>query len=287
MQAEKEFSTLEDTLSLIGRYRILFFSVLIITVSAATGLAFWLDKFYRAETLLVAAEQQGGADQASLLGGLAGLGGLADLAGINLGPQDKSFEHSAVLTSYSFLTSFLDDEDLMTELFYRDWNEDNQEWRGEPPEYWDAYLLLAEEIVSLDRDPESGLLALSVEWRDPRLAADWANKLVARLNAQTRARAIAEAEKSIAYLTSELGKTSILGVQQGINDLIESQINQIMLANVREEFAFRVIDSAIPPSLDDHVRPIRWLFSLAGIILGIVFGSFAVAIRASKVRKQS
>ena len=284
MKSEKEFATLDDTMALISRYRILFFSVVFTSLLAATALAFWLDKFYRAETLLVAAEQQGGQDQASLLGGLAGLGGLADLAGINIGPQDKSFEHSAILTSYSFLMSFVEDEDLMTELFYRDWNEEEQSWDDDPPENWDAYLLLTDDVVSLERDVETGLLALTVEWRTPELAAEWSNKLMARLNLQTRSRAIAEAEKSIAYLTSELEKTSVLGVQQGINDLIESQINKIMLANVQDEFAFRVIDPAIPPAADDHERPIRWLFALAGAILGIVLGSFAVGIRARMER---
>ena len=102
--------------------------------------------------------------------------------------------------------------------------------------------------------------------------------------AQTRARAIAEAEKSMSYLQSELDKTSIVGIRQGINGLIEDQINQIMLANVRDEFAFRVIDSAIPPSEDDYVRPIRWLYMLAGFILGAVLGSFSVGLRARLLR---
>ena len=280
MNSETEYSTLEDTIALIGRHRVLFLSIFVLSVGASIGLAFALDKFYRAETLLVPAEQQGQQNPAGLLGGLGGLGGLADLAGVNLGPQDRSYEYTAVLLSYSFLISFVEDEDLMTELFYSEWNEDEQAWDDDPPELWDAYLLLTEEVVSMERDEETGLLVLVVEWRDPEMAADWSNMLIQRLNEQTRFRAIAEAQTSIEYLTSELEKTSVVGVQQGIHELIESQINQIMLANVREEFAFRVLDPAIPPAEDDHARPIRWLFALAGIVMGLVFGSFAVGLRA-------
>ena len=110
MRAEREFSTLEDTAALILRHWVLFVSILIVSVGASTSLAFGLDRIYRAETLLVPADQPGGQEGMSMLGGLGGLGGLgslAELAGLSFMPQDDTYEYMAILTSYSFLTSFV------------------------------------------------------------------------------------------------------------------------------------------------------------------------------------
>jgi hypothetical protein len=279
VRTDTEFSTLEDSLRLIGKHKVIFWLTLVSTVALSAGLALSLEDIFRAQAVLVPAGEEGGSNGASTLGGF---GSLAELAGVNIRPQDKSNEYIAVLTSYSFLKDFIDSEELMPELFRDNW--DGQNWTDEPPEYWDAYRLLADDVISIERQEDSGLLLLGVEWRDPDLAASWVNNLVERLNDQTRFRAIVEAEKSIAYLRGELDKTSIMGIQQGINALIERQFNQIMLANVREEFAFRIIDPAIPPSEEDQIRPRRPLFVLAGGILGLVFGSIAVGLRAKAVR---
>ena len=45
---------------------------------------------------------------------------------------------------------------------------------------------------SVDEDKKSGLITLSITWKDPQVAANWANDLVKQLNEQLREQAIDE-----------------------------------------------------------------------------------------------
>ena len=57
----------------------------------------------------------------------------------------------------------------------------------------------------------------------------------------------------------------------------EQQIEQIMFANVREEYAFRVVEWARPADKDGFEFPNRVLFAALGLVLGGVAGlAFAV-----------
>jgi uncharacterized protein involved in exopolysaccharide biosynthesis len=49
-----------------------------------------------------------------------------------------------------------------------------------------------------------------------------------------------------------------------------------MVANVTHEYAFRVVDKAMPPDIDDPVRPRKLMLLLAGPFVGLVAGVFFV-----------
>ena len=54
-----------------------------------------------------------------------------------------------------------------------------------------------------------------------------------------------------------------------------------MLAKVRDDYAFRVIDPAVTPEEGRFVRPKRLLLLAAGIVFGAFLCVFAVLLRAS------
>jgi LPS O-antigen subunit length determinant protein (WzzB/FepE family) len=56
-----------------------------------------------------------------------------------------------------------------------------------------------------------------------------------------------------------------------------------MLANVTEEYAFRVADRALPPDPRDIVRPDKRLLFALGPLLGLTFGAF-VALLGPRAR---
>ena len=56
--------------------------------------------------------------------------------------------------------------------------------------------------------------------------------LVERVNRDLRQRAIAEADASIAYLNSELAKTSVVELRESLYRLLENQTKTIMFARV-------------------------------------------------------
>lgn len=246
----------------------------------ALVVGFVTPKVYRAQVTVapVSAESQGG-----LLAGLQSqLGGLAGLAGLNFGKGDSSKQESlARLVSRDFTYRFISDERLLPILFADRWDPAAKAWRvdEQAPSLEEAYLKFHNEIRTVSDDRVNGLVRVSIDWTNPTLAAHWANSLVDRINSDTRAAAIAEAERSIQYLERESAKTSVLEVRESIYRLIESQVQKIMLANVRDQYAFKVIDRAYEPSEKGVVRPRRALLLVLGLIFGSIAGFALVLLR--------
>ena len=202
------------------------------------------------------------------------LGGLAGLAGLNLGQSDRTQEVIAVLQSRDLAERFIDEKGLKPLFFAERWDAERMTWLADekPPTDEEAYLYFNQRVRSIAEDRRTGLVSLSITWRDPEAAAAWANELVALGNAQLRDRAIREAQRSLAFLERELERSAQVELRQSLYELMEAQKKQEMLANVREGFAFRLIDRARPSDLDRHIFPSRPLFAVAGVLLGGAFG---------------
>ena len=138
----------------------------------------------------------------------------------------------------------------------------------------------------IEEDKKTGLVNLQIDWRDPKLAANWANELVVRLNGTMRARAIARSKAYVEFLQKELTQTSEVGTRTAISRLIEAQINERVLANVSEEYAFRVVDRATVPDVHDPLWPNKSLLIVLGALTGLIVGAFlALTLDAISARK--
>lgn len=279
---------LGELFSSIRRQWLLIGLVTFVCAAAATAIAFALPRIYRAEVLVTAADQDEGGGLAQLVGGL---GGVAALAGLDLGGKTDVEVSLAMLRSHQFTAAFIEENQLAREFFWRKWDAGNQRWKSQDPDevptVSEAVLFFDKSVRSVSRDRRTGLIKVAVEWRDRRKAADWANELIRRVNQVARDKAIGEAERSIAYLNKELEKTKVVELQQAIYRLIETQINRIVLANVREEFAFRVIDPAVVPDAKYKVRPKRLLIMLAGAAIGGILGIAIAFVRAQRVVRRA
>lgn len=247
--------------------------ILCVVLSAAAFgvVASVITPVYRATTIVIPAET-GGAGGGGLDAVLNQFGGLAALAGFRGGSGVSGGfsvdESLAVLRSRQFTEAFIRENGLMTLLYTERTLESD-----DPPTFADAYKFFDREIRRVSHDNRTGLTTVSIEWRDPELAAEWANQLMARLNREMRARAIEHSNASISYLEEELGNTAIVDIRAAIGRLIEAQVNLRMLANVTEEYAFRVIDRALPPDRDDILRPQKLLMIVMGGALGCLIGA--------------
>lgn len=218
-------------------------------------------------------------DQAGAIGALAGLGLITD-------DQLRS-EDLAVLRSRAFTQVFIKERDLLPILFASDWDQQRQRWRPEDPEdipdLNDAYEFFDEDVRYFQEDRKTGILKLVVRWDDPELAADWANDLIQRVNAYIRERAIADARKNIEYLNAQLQRTESVEIRASLFRLLENETKSAMIATVREEFAFRVLDPAQVSARDDYDFPNRLLISFLLACLGAVAG----LVHASTFRRAS
>ena len=271
-----------DELSLIELWKVLVeYKLLIIVFTALTTLgaiyyASTLPTIYKAEVLMIPASGGGGGGG----GGLSNrLGGLADMAGVSLGGSSAGAEGEqalARLKTRSFLTKHIKEKNLKPILFADQWDRVEKKWIDKEPSDRDSAELL-KNMIEAGSHPRSkaGLASLSIEWKNPHnpnKIADIANNLVNSINSHAKDRAILEARDSISFLEKELEQTSIVNSQTILYSLIEQQMGKIMMANIRDEFVFKIIDPAVVPK-HAETKPISMVVFI-GLILGIFLASF-------------
>jgi hypothetical protein len=216
-----------------------------------------------------------------LAGALGSIAELGSPMGANIGLNATGYQEAlAVLRSRQFTEAFIEDQHLLGELFPRKWDAEHQRWRGGvvPPTAAQAYKYFDSSIRSIYEDRRTGLITLHIDWRDRAEAAAWANELLRRLNAEMRSRAIRQANASIGYLEKELTSTTVLPTRDAISHLMEAQVNERMLANVTEEYAFRVVDKAMPADRRDVERPKKLILVGVGFVVGTLLGVVAVLV---------
>lgn len=235
---------------------------------------------YRAEALLAPAQGEEFEKGLGALGG--GVGGLASLVGLM--PRDGARQAETVLLmqSRSFAEAFIRENDLLPVLYAEHWDAAQRSWTGplarKPPTTQSAAADFVENLLKLEQDAKTRTVRVSIEWRDPVVAARWVNDYVARANELVRQRELAESAESLEYLGRELDRTQVLETRAALFRLTEAQMQRATLASVRREFVFRVLDPAQPPEPDDIHRPKRVLVVALGLLTGLLVGVFAALL---------
>jgi len=279
--AEDEINLL-DYWRILVEYKKLILLVSLICLAVSAFIAFTSEDIFRGETTITPVSDDS-------TGGLSGIanqfGGIAALAGINLGGDNQQVEQAlAVLQSRKFLASFIKTHKIHGQLFVDVWDSTKQQWinNDEKPTEETIYKTFSG-LLMVEADPKTGLIKVAIEWGNPEQAADWVNLLLKKLNQHQKQEAIQEAQKSIDYLNHELADTNIVEMRQSMFQLIEAQTKKIMLANVRDEFAFKVIDPAVAP--ENRIKPKRKLMLILGLMVGVMLGVF-IAFFLSFIRSQ-
>jgi uncharacterized protein involved in exopolysaccharide biosynthesis len=269
---------LRDLWRVIWRSKWLIASVALGVALLAYLAAFLITPVYRASVLVAPmTETAGGNTFASL----AQFAGIAALAGVNVAGGNRTAEAVATLRSRAFTENFIRDRNVMPILFADAWDEKAKQWRGEAgeaPTLWEAYERF-DSLRNVDEDVQTGLITVEVNWTEAKLAAYWANGLIEDVNRMLRTRAIRESQQNLDFLRDELQKNSQVQLQTTIYGLIEAEMSNAMLANVKQEYAFKVIDPATVPQWKHW--PNRLLFALLGLGSGLVIGTFAAVLRPS------
>jgi uncharacterized protein involved in exopolysaccharide biosynthesis len=263
--------SLRDLWGILWRGKWIIIAITAVFAAGSVLYALAAEEWYRAETVLAAADER----STPPLGGQ--LGGLAALAGVSVGGGDST-QAVATLRSRGLAREFIEDHDLVKVFFADEWNEERETWIGDDPTRWpdarDAIKYFHDNVFNVNQDRQTGLVTLAIEWKDPAVAAMWASDLVRRVNETLRLRALREAETNVSYLQEELSQTALVTLQESIGRLLESELQKLMLARGNEEFAFKIIDAASPPR--ERVRPKRALISVAGTMAGGMFAVFLV-----------
>jgi len=267
------------------------------------ALALYLPNKYKSDILLMPVTEQ----ESNLAGLSSQLGGLASIAGINLGGQsDKTDLAIATLKSRTFLMEFIADTNIKVELLaVRKWDvvtgsytydEDvydpnSKQWirdvsppKQAEPSQLEAYVYFLENLLEVEEDKETGFVRVAIKHISPVFAEETVKELIQRLDNKLRQDAEIEAEKSIEYLQGAILKAKNADLKSLLYTLVEQEFQKKMLTEVRETYAFKVIDNAVVA--EDKYSPKRALICIFGFILGVCFSLFIVFIKALKNPKE-
>lgn len=228
------------------------------------------------------------ASSANELGLGRDIAALGSLAGINLPSSDRANPvFRATLQSRKFASQFISAQNLVPVLLDSpEVSSAGREGAGEqrePEAFRDALDIFMEEVFFVRDDPDTGAVRIAVEWTNPVLAAEWANTLAVSFNETIRKSDIADAQRRLTFLNSEVDKTSIVPVKQALFNLVEREVQKIMLANVTDEYAFKIIDPALVPSQEDYVWPQRLPIAiLAGVLAALLIVALLVVRESSR-----
>jgi uncharacterized protein involved in exopolysaccharide biosynthesis len=250
---------------LIWRNRLLIGLMAFVGGALAASVAFTTATEFRADAVIAPVHQKdlGG-------GGFANqLGALTSLVGVNLGQGGGNGQTAdAVLDSRRLVEEFVKRNDLVPLLSGH---------AKKPLTLWLAVKQFKEGVLTVRKDTRRDVTTVSAEWTDPVVAARWANGLVGLANELIRRRAIDDATRNIAYLNGQLAQTNAVELRQALYDIIKNETKTLMLANGRDDYAFEIVDPAVPP--ERKSGPHRALMTLIGLTLGAFLGTVIAFIR--------
>jgi len=273
--------TLRQLFASLWRSKWLIVFISLASVALGTTAALLIPKTYRATAILAPSSDTGTDGQLSTIGSLASQFGLSSLAGLGAGGS-KSAESAAVLESRALTQRYIKDNGLLPVLFSKLWDAKANRWKVESPNkvptLWKGVERF-QKLRGVRSDTRTGIVTLTVTWTDAKPAALWANGLVALVNESLRSKAIEESERNIAYLKDQAEQTAAVEGRQAIYKVLENELNKVMLARGRAEYAFKVLDPAVAPEKAYAPRLLVWI--IASFAAGAFFASLLVLIRDS------
>lgn len=272
-----------------------------VLAAVAVGYSLLLPDIYKSQAILVAADETAG------IGMTGQLGSLAAMAGVNLGKgkgEDKSELAVNILKSKDFIIRFLERHNAAIDLMAAEsWDPISRTLKYDNTVYdhsiskWtrkvDAPLTpepsgqtLHKEFIkifSVSKDKLTGIITISISHPSPIVARSWLDSMIADINEEVRVRDQKQAEKSINYLTVKASETNLTELRSIFYKMIEEQTKTLLLANVRDEYALKVIDP--PLEAEEKSEPKRALIVILFTVIGFLLSVVVVLLRASAVRR--
>lgn len=286
---------LSEIISSLWSFKIYIIALCFLAAIISTIVAINTPNTYRSETLLAPTENlQGQSNEiSSQLGGLASLAGLGNL-------DSKGFKTDvaqAKILTKDFLYSFIDKHDLLLSILaIESWDKKSKQVTYDDSVYdvetksfilpeemslrWLAYKALSENlIISTER---GGFINISYEHPSPTVAQYVVENIIKDINELMKNFDIEQADKSIKYLNEKLVQTNIADMRSVFYRLIEEQMKNKMLTEIKSEYIFTTLDPALVP--EEKAGPRRVLIIVVSVILAGIFGCFLGLIRFYRAR---
>ena len=278
---------LKELINLLWNGRYLIILITSVFVIGSIFYAVNLNNYYRPEAILTVYESSSEAT------GLTRISGLASIAGINI---SQSVNKGALVTNTIWSRVFFKhllsvDENVLPSIMAAEsydseskklvfdsniYDAVNKEWPRGKPTYIQAHQTYMGIIIA-EYDRVGSWIYLSAEHISPIFAKDFLELIIHESDNIIRQKDLKRSSEALAYLTSEISRTSVLEIKSNINHLILGQLQTQMTANISSNYVLDIIE---PPYIPEKKsKPSRSLIVLLGAMLGFVIGIVWILMR--------
>tara|TARA_X000000950_G_scaffold288894_1_gene408160 strand:+ start:11155 stop:12063 length:909 start_codon:yes stop_codon:yes gene_type:complete len=291
----------DDRLNLFELFEILWSGkYIILTITFAFGLltliySLILPNIYTSKTLL--APQDSSENISSTLGQFSSI---AAIGGINLPAENATMSQEAIkrIKSFSFFSEhFLPNIKLENIMAVKSWDAKNDviiyndnDFNTEKniwirkvkfpkqviPSNQEAYEVY-KEILKISEDKDTSFVNLSVDHVSPKIAKEWVEIIIKKINSSMQDMDKKNAESSIDFLNEYSKSTNLQPVQDAISNLLEIEMQTLMLTSANDFYVYKVID--YPIVSEEKANPNRIFISITGTLFGLLISLVLVLFR--------
>jgi uncharacterized protein involved in exopolysaccharide biosynthesis len=285
-------------------------------VFATVIVSLFMTNIYQAKAVIMPVTSKDNAAGSSGLAALAQQFGV--LSGVSMPGSASAAEIVSLLRSNILREKVIQQYNLMPVLFYKQWDAEQRSWKKggvrlnpayylslvsreiapipsqsskkkdpDIPDMWDA-LRLFDEIIGITQDVKQNTITISADFHDPDMAAKIVEYFLVTLTNYMSSEAKRVSTTNQKYLEEQLGSTNDPFIKQKTYNMIAQQIEAGMMAEVKENFAFKIIDPPLTP--DKKIKPKRaqmvMLSLIVALFVGIFVALFWAYIEKTRARKK-
>lgn len=230
--------------------------IVVIVVVSTTIISLILTKVYESKAVIapVQAEERNGISVVAAQFGIAA-------------PQaSNTSEIVNLLKSDILMQKVLENHNLYSVLF----KSGELKGKSENEKTWKGIRLLKESVLKVTENKKDNMITISAQYKDPVIAEKITNAIIKELTEHMSSEAKRVAETNKAYLESQINTTSDPYIRTNIYNLIARQVQTAMLSEVKENFAFKVLD---PPRVPDkRIKPKRRQMVAIAFVVSLFLG---------------
>ncbi len=301
---EDDEINLLDLWRVVWGHRKMISRIVLITVVATAVVSLIMTNIYQSKAIIAPVTPKSSTTGASSLA--QQLGPLAGMAGVSLASPGSTVvplpELVSLLKSNIVRGKMIQKYNLLPILFEDRWDAEKKDWKrgglilnpltwirkavgallpadprapkkkdDDVPDIQDG-LREIEKIVTVKENIKENTIGITVDYPDPELAAIIANYLLETLNDHLTGEAKRVAKINKEYLEDQITENSDPIIKQKIYNLIAEQIETMMMAEVKENFAFKILDPPLVP--DERNKPKRTLMVVLSLFVSVFIAIF-------------
>lgn len=261
MEPERRYDDeidLVDLLKVLIKRKNLIIGLIFLGSIVTAGVSLIMTPIYSSKTVIAPVQQQP-------LGGTASM--LAAQFGITTPPSGNVSEIVSLLKSNILREKVIKSLNLVQEFF----KPEELKNKTEDEKIWECLRYL-EKTLKVNFKQKDNTIEVEMEYKDPVLATKILEKLLLELQDHMSREAKRVSEVNRKYLEEALSSTADPFIKSNIYNLIAQQIQQGMLAEAKENFAFKILD---PPKVPDKkIKPKRRLMVMVAFVTSAFVGVF-------------